>query len=175
MLSVKVRNELTDKRREERIAIVKDALKWLKSDRIIADAATHLQIDYGKKIPEEDCQFNEIFKNSTTKCNVCAKGLLFFSHVMSNNHLTVKEIHNVFIGNAIYERLPMFTPEQIDLIELAFEGMSFNWNKTEFNTREHSRQIYNALTIFHTHTRPHNRLKAILERMLNDCNCELYL
>lgn len=155
---------------KERTAIVKDALKWLNSTQINIEPCVYM--DAGNVDGADEQQFNEVFRNSEdSTCSVCAKGLLFFTHVMNNNHFSISEYKEDCISVSIYDRLPMFSERQLDLIELAFEGQSFHWARTDFIDDRLVSEA--AFSFYSTYPFAEDRLREILNKMLADELCEL--
>src|SRR6185369_1884102 len=103
---------------------------------------------------------------------VCAKGALFMSHIMINNHFTFGDFRkkiwhegNPTKSRNIKEKLNMFSTIQLDLIEVAFEGRIFHWN--ERLNEDYLPIDYNpALNFFYNHPMAEGRLIAILGNII---------
>ncbi len=113
---------------QKRVQICKDVIKWLDSGKLKAQSGIYCSINKGlSKVKANDELRPLILEGSIPQCNVCAKGAMFMSCVLKDNHLNKSEYVKVFKNgrntqSTISERLPEFTQKQLDLIESYFEG-----------------------------------------------------
>lgn len=108
---------------EKRVTLAKDVISQLKKEKLNACSGTYLMIDNLDNV-EVNEQLNKVLKKQGT-CEVCAKGALFISHIMRNNHFTIADYHSFSKtdNEKIKERLgSLFSLPQLELIEKAFEG-----------------------------------------------------
>lgn len=108
---------------EKRVMIAKDTIEKIKLNNLSAFKGQFIRNEFGSRNPFES------FKDYTNEnlCKVCAKGALFCSFVGRVNEVTLGEIRG---GNSIdnlehKKLLSIFTKIQLDLIETAFEGVSY--------------------------------------------------
>lgn len=110
---------------EKRVAIAKDVLAQVKIQTIFPVQGNYIEIDEIKGNFDSDVQVNSLIKDKKISCNCCMKGSLFMAHVNKTNHLTLDDLdsHGHSNNESMYERLDkIFTQEQLDLMECAFEG-----------------------------------------------------
>lgn len=122
-MPVKKWSEMTDS--EKRVTLAKDVISQLKKNKLNACSGTYLMIINLDNV-EDNEQLNKVLKKQGT-CEVCAKGALFISHIMRNNHFTVGDYYSCRKNDneKIKERLDsLFSLSQLELIEKAFEGES---------------------------------------------------
>lgn len=108
---------------EQRVMIARDVIARLEARNIVANrgAIILLPDKILSKHNNED-SFKEVLNDKDNPpCQVCAKGALFCSAVGRTNKSSVWEV-NMDMYEPIFE---FFSKKQIDLIETAFEGMSY--------------------------------------------------
>lgn len=115
---------------KQRVAIAKDVILKIKSNRYKSEQGTYLNICSTDKGNEKSniwqMQANTAVKNELAVCNVCAKGALFMSHIMKTNHCSLLDADSASESEYV-DRLTMFTQGQLDTIECAFErGIVFD-------------------------------------------------
>jgi hypothetical protein len=113
---------------EKRVAIAKDVLAQIELETIYPTQGTYIgNIDTNYTGDECKVQVNSLMKKKDFSCDCCAKGALFMSHVNKTNHLTLQDLYTGGGNNHVYERLgSIFSIQQLDLIECAFEGDLIN-------------------------------------------------
>jgi hypothetical protein len=164
----------------KRVAIARDALaqlglrlrpvtgKWVQFDEILNITGLN-----------EQTQVQSVL-NETAQCNVCAKGALFVCLVDRTNDVTLSEapITTNYAGCAsqIHGRATdpyltrLFSENQLDLIEIAFEGKSFAFmtGLDANNTFEEKTAAEDFFRVF-GHNKKQNaelRLRAIFENII---------
>jgi hypothetical protein len=124
---------------EQRVAIARDALEWLKAGALIAQGST-----YGYPVNRNldprnaagsirmDDQLRDV---EMGPCRVCGLGALFLAKAVRFDDVTVRDWCNGSRG--VYEKLSQhFSRTQIAMIEVAFEeNPSFSNTLTEADTR----------------------------------------
>ena len=101
---------------------------------------------------------------NTEKCIVCAKGALFCAYIGRVNKLKIgdyEEFNNY--KDIVHQRLEeLISLEQLDLIEIAFEGKSY------LRICKNSDLIVTASNYFTTYVNPLTRLKAIMKNIISN-------
>jgi len=109
---------------EKRIFIAKDVITHLKSRKLYASTLGYFKnsrlfsevFDGGQNV-----DLQAFLNDNQENCSVCAKGALFVADVIiCDNFIVTNENYNS--SKAIEEKLEYFSKEQLDLIEIAFEG-----------------------------------------------------
>jgi hypothetical protein len=147
-----------DQQAQERIAIVKDALKWIKAGALIPKAQFEVlpEINAGNKnheMPLRDVNLG--------KCQACCMGALFLSQAVRDIDCKVK---NLLWNQGRELLLKYFSQEQLDLIEVYFEGVVYSWNKSSFLSLEESK----AYQFFQQHPNDSKRMKLILRNIIKN-------
>lgn len=118
-------------KKERRIAVLKDAIKQIKAQKIIADPGSVVNlpttIKWGNSIDLQG-SLKDVFKNKSKDqyCSCCARGALLVSTVHKENDFTLDEMNNCY-GSYGSDRvtdkrlLRLFSEEQLALMENAFE------------------------------------------------------
>lgn len=105
---------------EKRVAIAKDVIAQIKSQRLIPKNMEFLTLPTAITLETKVGDMRDVML-ATPTCEVCAKGALFVCAVERMNNLTVGQ----YIIGADREYMhKIFTPKQWGLIECAFEGWS---------------------------------------------------
>lgn len=173
---------------EQRVAIAKDALKWLRSPNIKAKTGTYVEIIKGLEKLQIGDQLDE--KLPEIKCAVCAKGALFIAHVdMFDNCMIKGEPKSLWSGarkpyrfefsdeETISERLSKhFSQLQLDMIEAAFEKKivedhtgNLKSDKFDHNYDNIPTEVGKACIKFGRKYRSDkNRLEAILKNIIKN-------
>jgi hypothetical protein len=119
---------------DKRISIAQDVIEQLRMKKYKANAGDYVQFRkdndscYLGSHVEGESSLKEIFfgknKIKNLTCNVCAKGALFMSHVHKVNKFQVDDLtNNINTDTNEYDKLTeIFTGDQLELIEAAFEG-----------------------------------------------------
>jgi hypothetical protein len=140
-MSVAERNawfaELSPK--EQRIQLARDVLAQLETERIKASPGVYVDFPLTERL--KDLEVQAALIENQAPCNVCAKGALFVARVAGYNSFrkgdTLGEVAqwdgeelDVLIDDEhTLESLEgIFTREQLDLIENAFEGRMLNYS-----------------------------------------------
>lgn len=128
---------------KKRVAVATDALRWLKSGTAVGVSGAYLRTS--REIPRYhilDAAAVEpagIASIVASRCEVCAKGVLFLATVMRTNTCTAND---VLLSGAddmhskVCDKEVIFSDRAFDRIESVFEGMSYEsakvsyaWNK----------------------------------------------
>lgn len=121
-MPVKKWSEMTPS--EKRVTLAKDVISQLKKNKLSAQSGIYVDLLLDNKVEDSE-QLNKVLKKQGT-CEVCAKGALFISHIMRNNHFTIGDYyscHKTTYNEKIKKRLDsLFSLSQLELIEKAFEG-----------------------------------------------------
>lgn len=108
---------------QQRIILAKDVILQVKAKVANAVEGQYFDVDdYGDHdfAYEKNNEFREIV--SDVKCEVCAKGALFLSHIVRTNKFSILQSLQQQGHDSIINRLAeIFTKNQLDLIETAFE------------------------------------------------------
>lgn len=170
----KPKKELS-KKQKQRIAIAKDAIKQLS----VWNVGGGGYCSFGEKVLPEGKNLKKVLPDLEAGCNVCAKGALFLSFVHKYNKITTDEVRNSWgesrIDNyLILEKLtPLFSQEQLDLIERAFEGydeiedeekygfvkVDVGWGECEYGI------VYSYYEVYTDHAQ---RLEVILKNIIRN-------
>lgn len=108
---------------EKRISLAKDVIAQLEAKCITAMNSQYCNIQFAEEL-DETLQVNQVL-DKVTSCDVCLKGALFITDVINRNHCTIGEVGNekVSWNRVISKRFAdVFTQDQLDLMEVAFEG-----------------------------------------------------
>jgi hypothetical protein len=111
-------------RAEKRVEIAKDALAHYKSKLFKPTKCTYLSVEDIDDEINENQQLNTFILKEKKTCNTCLKGAVLCSHILKTNHLSIQEFNKIENENDfIYKRLKgIFSVNQLDLMEVAFEG-----------------------------------------------------
>ncbi len=155
---------------EKRVAICKDALKQLKTNRFKAKQGDYLYIRYGESV-EDNNSFQKIFKkDKEIACVGCAMGSLFLSTTVLGNRSTVKDMENEgpSIGNLIDDEIKfsnkfntIFTKNQLKLIEIFFENWGLDAQDLGYSEKD-------CRSFYHSYQSSHFRLIAILQNIVKN-------
>lgn len=148
-------------KKEKRIAVITDALKWIKRKSVNVRTSFGYLI-YDNDLPSEFVGRSlqgELRKLITASkpCSVCAKGALFLAHVDRFNKVTINSDSQIMNEDPICEPLlKEFSSEQLDLVEACFEDL--------LNSAK-GRLLRNPFDQYHN---PQKRLEMILKSMLEN-------
>ena len=151
-----------------RVLLAKDGLLRLKEQNIMANNS--YIVDLSRYNYNSEASFKDTVNNGHN-CLVCAKGALLVSAVGRFNGYTNVELNFNSTKNAHKELEKYFTLEQLDMIEIAFEGRSFMGILAErmVNDIAEASDIYKKCEAFYTkYPNKDNRLKAILENIVEN-------
>ncbi len=113
------------------VDIAKDVIKWIRARKLnINNAGSYICGDVNCELNSDD-QVQPHLPALRESCSVCAKGAIFLSYIELKNEITFDSLDLDRFGskssvNADGERIcdllgGAFTPDQLDLIECAFE------------------------------------------------------
>lgn len=156
----------------KRVEVATDALAQILSGKANPSSGAFLRLkryDETLSINDKDCschiQLNDYLKKDGTTCNVCIKGGLLLSLVMKENHFSTFDTklcgEPEAYDNLIKSRLTCFSSEQLDLMEVAFEGRTYDYNEAAANS-----EYQNAITFYNKHYYPKGRMIAILGNLI---------
>ncbi len=119
---------------EQRIAIARDVIAQINAKKFIATNSVYAKI--ASKTCSIDSQINKSLKEGKLTCQVCALGSLMMSHVNKTNHLTLRQLRDTEDEYELSkDRLKgIFSVDQLNLIELAFEGWIVNNENQKLRT-----------------------------------------
>jgi hypothetical protein len=108
-----------DSKAEQRVAIAKDALAWIKAGALIPSKGTYVSPEHDPRYTPET-QGLQLRDINLGKCYVCAQGALFLAKAFRYDNVLATELH----GGRMPALLEHFEPKQLMLIEYAFEDWS---------------------------------------------------
>ena len=138
-----------------RVLIAKDALIRTKLNNLRLNKGSFVGTDnISKESTFADLQFKNFINDNNNTCIVCAKGAMFCSIVGRDNKLTYRESFqnawsNDFDNTPHETLLKYFSAEQLDLIEIAFEGRSYLYAVTDLDLIYRAKKIYET---YESHT-----------------------
>jgi hypothetical protein len=137
----KIRKELAEKnarfkkmnKQRRRVAIAQDALAQLLADNYLTSKTLYFAVKNTRKY-SETCQVNQVLAEGE-KCYVCAKGALFASKVSFTNNLKIGEVKDSYSieSSDTKDKVNDFSEEQMDMIEVAYEGWAPKGNSLNYN------------------------------------------
>lgn len=125
---------------EKRIAIAEDVLAQIKLGTILAQKGTYLQanansncsLSYSKL---KNQQLNSLMQTNQVEYTCCGIGSLFVAKINKTNHLKFGEVGTNDLATSIHDKLKsIFTGNQLNLIEAAFETEVINDNNNELES-----------------------------------------
>jgi hypothetical protein len=167
---------------EQRIAIINDVLYQIDARRYNPHTNVWVRFSYGEiRGINGDIQLRDAFKKELlVECDVCATGSLLMSLILFKNDVKMEDLtcgtglqyanrqswqRNAKIDvTKVGKRLhKYFTPNQLRLIEIAFEGGTgfFNYDRSSLNDRK-------AVNFGENYRHASERLIAIMENMLDN-------
>lgn len=156
---------------QQRVAIAKDVIEQLTTEKITAVSGTYLSIPYAVLKPKD--QLQDVFE--ARKCEACALGSIFVCAVKITNNLTAGEVGssndgevrtNSINGHSMFPYLSKyFSREQICIIEGAFEGSNIG----TYGSDQLSQDLSEAAGLGYTHIDSHeDRLKVIMRNIIRN-------
>lgn len=156
-------------RNERKVALAQDVLAKLDADLIVAEKGAYLEGDLqvGKGvITPEDCQ--TIYGS----CEMCAKGALLVSRIDKYNTVEWDDLVNVeddyfsLADESTFHGLKeAFTQEELDLIEIAFEG----WSPRPERSDEYDQDlVYRSKYMLSRDYPPQDRLREICNNIVSN-------
>jgi hypothetical protein len=141
---------------EQRVAIARDALSWLKARALIAQKGF-----YTKRLeaPTGPLKSNVQLREQTLgRCQVCGIGALFLAKAVRFNDVTGWDY---LMGNPRDKLKRHFSLDQLDMIEVAFEQDVYSWIRAKDATA-----LNKAKTFAPREGDPGARLTAILKNII---------
>lgn len=161
-----------------RIALAKDVIASLETERIISKSGSWVQIESDESIcgfntsisGSDDTQIQDIINNK--KCQVCALGALFIESIRRFDSLTIGDLEDGYSVGCydITEYLDnIFDEYQLKLIEVAYErgdgGFSVRW---DFRDKEDREEAERAIEFGKTIDDDRERLIAIMNNIIKN-------
>lgn len=157
---------------EKRVSIAKDVIKQLKAGSFIAAHRVYVRSkQLQSKIEtlgfDDSCELKSLLPTVTCEC--CAKGSLFLSEVSKRNKYKVDSSTSIFCdidSETITNRLNnLFTKNQLDLIETAFEGELI---EIDNDFLRKSKSTSKAIVFKYNFKKPSDVLIAIMENIITN-------
>src|SRR5271154_2955962 len=107
-----------DQKAQERIAIAKDALKWIRAGVLEPSEGVYVRPQHQPTAEQSDLQLRDVVLGH---CRVCAKGAIFLAKAVRYDNVLAKDWSggNSQTTDSLQEH---FDLDQLTLIECAFEG-----------------------------------------------------
>jgi hypothetical protein len=131
---------------EQIVEIAKDTIERIRLKQLIPETGHFIKSNsYFKIINSNKKQFKTLINSDLKECEVCAKGALFCSYVGRVNKFKIENLDQFNSSeNKNHEKLlEIFTFEQLDLIEIAFEGKSYLHKCKDGFLIEKAEEFYN--------------------------------
>ena len=173
---MKTTKKLT-KKEQKRVEILKDVLKHIKAQRIVAQC--QVIIKYNDIVPKEEENVQKILKNMSKKkerCLVCARGALLFSSIWKNNEFYKKFEIDGWSGDSMLGKgtaedkteengylEKFFDKNQLAMMETAFEG---KFNNSILNSKDW--ESCNDFNRKNYHLDDTERLEAIIKNAISN-------
>ena len=106
--------------KEQRIWIIRDALKQIKNGKFIPTQGTYLEHVFDDENTDFTDKSLQVELVAAEECECCAKGALFASCVLNNNKVktSINYTESPFIAKKLKK---WFSSEELDMMEIAFE------------------------------------------------------
>lgn len=169
---------------QKRIEVVRDILiqirrkvfKVIKGQYFDFDVTTEALVNVTEDL--DTCQLNDLVGQKKVKCTGCAKAGLFLGYIDKTNHLNLRQAKEyTFENEAIIRRLkPLFSKNQLDLIECAFERSIVDeadntylsvWDSDKYKYRR-TEIAEKAIKFGKKYQSNEERLKAICKNMIKN-------
>jgi len=151
--------------KDKRIAIAKDVIKSIEAKIYVAKMGhiveTPRSLDNRLYNTIKEFPLQQLIPKY--KCKVCAKGALFLSHVLLYNNYNVQG-HFGVSNSDVSEEVDYFTEEQMDLIEIAFEGSRWVWHSSSITMND---ETY-AIQFYEKYPKEDERLVAIMKNIITN-------
>jgi hypothetical protein len=158
----------------KRVTVAKDCLLRIELNQIQPSKGNLFRKPFFNGI-YHDTQAKKLLNTNTTfHCEACAKGGLLLAYVGRANELNYGELSS---GNSLNDTIHMklreiFTPEQLALIEFAFEGKQYlhhykvgdKWHQINFTDEVE----INAVNFYNSYDESNERLIAICKNMIKN-------
>ncbi len=147
---------------KQRMTIAQDVLDRIEMKQIVANGGLTCEIDSPTEKP-----IKEQLKNIDFKCEACAKGALFLSFIGIVNHYDDTNPKKFAGINSDEMTLlsKIFLQEQLVMIEIAFEGCEFNYNRNVYLT---AKVINKCKAYKYKFSNDHDRLIAICKNIIKN-------
>lgn len=160
----------------QRVAIARDVLELLDLKKIKANQGAYIR---GIRELKPSLDVKEELSKHNAYCNACAKGSMLLSHIMRFNECDVGTLNNYSDGpdsmnDALHERLKVFEPHQLNLIECAFEGrvvVGYLTSTEEYLCRTFFESHFTTLEWGNSYTwdsAVDSRLRAIMQNIIDN-------
>lgn len=150
---------------EKRVKIAKDVIARVKTKQIIP-ASEFLSDEEACSIDlYEDESYKELA--NTTVCRACAKGALFLAYVGRVNNLNGDPHNSASIEPDSVEMQKLteiFSQDQLDLMEMAFEGTNYSWMRRD----SHDEEAERAYAFNRRRTKKESRMIAVCENIIKN-------
>lgn len=166
-------------KRDQRVAVARDVIELLESKKIIAERGTYVKINTHEDIQNQ--KMDTLLAKPDITCICCGLGALFTGVVDMGDKVNVSDVfkneewwgRSEFYGNQIddskmREKLrEVFSPDQLGLIESAFEGKLFRDN--EGKTSPEFEKLRRFATAFgKRYKNDEERMKAIMKNIIKN-------
>lgn len=147
---------------QQRVAIAKDALAWIKAGVLIPSAGVYVEpVDRSMRraiwyYPDPDKQLRDVFLG---KCEVCAIGAMFLAKAVRFDDVAVDQFLNFHAKLADH-----FEKRQLAQIEAAFEGKISGG----YGDRISLEEAAPAFAFYRQHREERSRLVAILTNIIDN-------
>lgn len=119
---------------EKRVAIAEDVIAQIRCETYVPTSGTYVEINASSKAADKGFDVYSMntkpadlmMQEGMLSCNVCAKGAMFLSHVRKDvDSCTIDQARRGADERHIeHELTDLFSEEQLDMIEAAFEGQA---------------------------------------------------
>lgn len=164
--------------KKRRVAIAEDVISGLAAKRLLATCGSYITSAYaeieakeGQSLGDdvEVCDLQKVIASTMKSCEVCAKGAMFIAAVEKFNNVKVLDLQ---VGDNPLRKFDddedvcthlenYFSRDQLDLIEVAFEGSSMSLD-------ENTEECQVALAYQHRYTDVSDRMTAIMENIVKN-------
>ena len=146
---------------QKRVMIAQDVIARVEAENLIAKTGTLVEIG---DFDDDSLPLKEAINSQEASCSVCAKGSLLCAFVGRVNKFTIDDITEdciLSIDGKVHRKLKeLFTPVQLDLMEIAFEGKSY------LMIAQEDRSIIGALNFYGKYDFQKERLLAIMQNLI---------
>ena len=141
-------------KKKQRIAIAEDVLLQLKMKTYTATTGVyeHVILSTGRCLQDDD-DLQLCLLNGTQECNVCGLGAAFLSLARLGDRVSLDECEHSVLSE-------IFTADQVDLIEHAFEGWVIDHSDMPND--------YTPVKFFQKYPDPTKRMAAIFKNIIKN-------
>lgn len=156
---------------KHRIELANDILIYLKEG--VFDVISNQYIKFGSQISNREIRENVTLKYLLKKntCKVCALGAFLAAKALCDNNICVNDLELNHYEDSVFRRwqinshlLEIFPQDQIDMIELAYEGHQYNRNDLPALLYQFALKFYAD----HVDKSPRDRMIAIMENIIKN-------